>query len=459
MSRHPKGGFDAFMQWSQSKRTKPVDVEQSDLTGNFLNSGQQQYLKQQFTSPVAAVHPMQSVQQQMQRPVQKQQPVYNMQPPALQFLKPQPTHHMQPSGAQQNFPVRQQQFPAPSHASPNAAYSGIKAPSVNDSNSNYQPPSPSKLINSVLQTHSAPQTSSAVESGDWADTIPVAASKQETSRPPSTTRSSGTDQRIPVSSSKHLRRPSNGTSLTTQEAAMSKFLSVNDVINISDELSKLVGDTMSLLANVTDKDKEAEAAAEAAELKHREETKAKREEERLRMQNLITRLEHEKMPRWRHVQLGHDLKLLPPGMILKGKDLFRCVAYAVLKLYSKPLLMVRKKHLAARKIERDDLQKTLRLYLDPCSSWLAKIVKIPMISIQKDPTLNFSLAWDVFESKQHFNVRMLQLKVSKGDCIFLSIVFISFPLVMLFLLVMSYWLIIIMLHVCIRFGPSLSLIV
>ena len=203
-----------------------------------------------------------------------------------------------------------------------------------------------------------------------------------------------------------------GPSMSAQEAQMAKFLSVNDVVVIAEELSKLVSDTAALMVTVADKDKEAEAAAEAAELQRREEAKQKREEEKLRMKNLLVRLEHEKMPRWRHVALGHDLKLLPPEMILKGKDLFRCVAFAVLKLYVKPLLAVRKRHLAARSAERDDLEKTLRLYMDPCASWLAKLVKIPIISLQKDPELNFSLKWDVFESKQLFESRMLQLKVS-----------------------------------------------
>ena len=160
-------------------------------------------------------------------------------------------------------------------------------------------------------------------------------------------------------------------------------LTVNDAVLLASQLTSLIEHTTEILVATRDKDKEAEEALEREEKKRIEAIKRKRKEDKLKMKSLLKQLEHEKRPMWRHKLLGHDVKQIPEDKILKGKSLFRCIAVTILKLYCKPLLLVRAKQLARRESDRDDLAKTLQLFMDPCSTWLGKLVKTPMLSVQK----------------------------------------------------------------------------
>lgn len=200
----------------------------------------------------------------------------------------------------------------------------------------------------------------------------------------------------------------------TPSTRETKFMSVGDILGVIEQLNELIK-AADIIINTQWKknanEEEIEREKEAAR-KRQEEAKKRREEEKLRMNSLLEELAKEEvMPLWRHKLLGHNVALLPPESILKGKQLFRLVALCVLKVFVKPYLAVKKMKLARREVETEEFRKNLHFYLEPCELWIAKMIRIPMLSINQDPTLNFDPHRGVFEKQDSYDNRMLQLKV------------------------------------------------
>eukprot|EP00603_Paraphysomonas_imperforata_P011387 CAMPEP_0114453712 /NCGR_PEP_ID=MMETSP0104-20121206/2192_1 /TAXON_ID=37642 ORGANISM="Paraphysomonas imperforata, Strain PA2" /NCGR_SAMPLE_ID=MMETSP0104 /ASSEMBLY_ACC=CAM_ASM_000202 /LENGTH=849 /DNA_ID=CAMNT_0001626043 /DNA_START=129 /DNA_END=2678 /DNA_ORIENTATION=- len=147
------------------------------------------------------------------------------------------------------------------------------------------------------------------------------------------------------------------------------------------------------------------------ELRRNEERK-KRAEARIKIDSLLNNENLEfKIPRWKHIQNGNmDPK---PEQILKGKSLFRMAAYLVLYFYAKPMVRVRVMRIMGRDMLKEDLTKATLLSLDTCASWLTSAIKIPLISIMQDLTLNFSALQnkDVKLRKDNHQQANLQMKV------------------------------------------------
>ena len=69
-----------------------------------------------------------------------------------------------------------------------------------------------------------------------------------------------------------------------------------------------------------------------------------------------------------------------PDQILKGKALFRAGAYAVQFVWRMQNEIL-KKRIATREEEARDMKEMLMLYSEVTKTWLAKTVKVPMMSI------------------------------------------------------------------------------
>jgi hypothetical protein len=73
------------------------------------------------------------------------------------------------------------------------------------------------------------------------------------------------------------------------------------------------------------------------------------------------------------------------------------------------MLNIKKRNLATKSANREDLSRTINLYSEACDAWLGKLVKVPLISLDQDPSLDFTLTEMVrLLPLKH---RMLQLKV------------------------------------------------
>lgn len=100
----------------------------------------------------------------------------------------------------------------------------------------------------------------------------------------------------------------------------------------------------------------------------------------------------------------------PPETILKGKALFRVVAWGVVIMHVRPSLTIRKRKEAARDRDRNDLNKTLLMFSEANDLWIGKYVKVPISSLQHDETLNFDFK-EVGLSNSTLKSRVLQCKV------------------------------------------------
>ncbi len=115
------------------------------------------------------------------------------------------------------------------------------------------------------------------------------------------------------------------------------------------------------------------------------------------------------MPMWRHIAAGNHNP--PPELVMKGAALFRCIANIIIALVVRPRLSVRDKQASERDAEMQSLMKSLKLYIEPATSWMGKIVKIPLQTIVQDKTVDFSKAFDDNKSTYQRNTSITQLKV------------------------------------------------
>lgn len=117
---------------------------------------------------------------------------------------------------------------------------------------------------------------------------------------------------------------------------------------------------------------------------------AKRKEENIRRKEIKDKINsllqqydksNDRIPMWRHRMRGNFMPR--PEQVLKGKALFRGVALAVWVFYAKPKVAVLNRKRNKKSTEEENFSKTLLLFRDACSSWLAKLNRLPVQSIQQ----------------------------------------------------------------------------
>ena len=127
------------------------------------------------------------------------------------------------------------------------------------------------------------------------------------------------------------------------------------------------------------------------------------------LKNQISNKTQFAMPMWRHIAAGNHNP--PPELVMKGIALFKCVANIVIALVVRPRLSVRDKQVNERNTEMRNLMKTLKLYIEPSTNWMGKIVKTPLQTVVQDKTVDFSKAFDGNKSSYQRNTSVTQLKV------------------------------------------------
>ena len=127
------------------------------------------------------------------------------------------------------------------------------------------------------------------------------------------------------------------------------------------------------------------------------------------LKNQISNRKQFAMPMWRHIAAGNPNP--PPELVMKGISLFKCAANIIIAFVVRPRLSVRNKQAKIRQAETQSLMKSLKLYIDPTTNWLGKVVKIPLQTIVQDKTIDFSKAFDINKSSYQRNTSVTQLKV------------------------------------------------
>ncbi len=69
--------------------------------------------------------------------------------------------------------------------------------------------------------------------------------------------------------------------------------------------------------------------------------------------------------------------------VLKGKSLWRGLALAVFVFYAKPKIKSIEKKRQKKAADQENFSKTLLLFRDACNTWMGKINRIPIQSIQQ----------------------------------------------------------------------------
>lgn len=117
---------------------------------------------------------------------------------------------------------------------------------------------------------------------------------------------------------------------------------------------------------------------------------AKRKEENIRRKEIKDRINslllqydksNDRIPLWRHRMRGNFMPR--QEQVLKGKALFRGIALAVWVFYAKPKVQALNKKRIKRNNEEESFAKTLVLFRDACNSWMAKLNRLPIQSIQQ----------------------------------------------------------------------------
>lgn len=87
------------------------------------------------------------------------------------------------------------------------------------------------------------------------------------------------------------------------------------------------------------------------------------------------------MPLWRHRRNG--IMNPPPDKILKGKRLFRVIVKSLLGMFIRYSVVSYKVKLEMREKERQALTRALNIYSESMDDWLAKLVSMPLSSLQQ----------------------------------------------------------------------------
>lgn len=97
-----------------------------------------------------------------------------------------------------------------------------------------------------------------------------------------------------------------------------------------------------------------------------------------------------RIPLWRHHLRG---QINPdPALIMKPLTIFKCVGWAMLSLICYPQVAIKRRRLATREHQRDDLAGTLVLYQESMGQWIGKLLKPVLQSITQDTSLDFHLS-------------------------------------------------------------------
>ena len=122
---------------------------------------------------------------------------------------------------------------------------------------------------------------------------------------------------------------------------------------------------------------------------------AKRKEENIRRKEIKDKINslllqydksNDRIPMWRHRMRGNFMPR--PDQVLKGKALLRGIALAIWVFYAKPKVAVLVKKRNKKDAEEDNFAKTLLLFRDTCNSWMAKLNRLPIQSIQQVDTIH-----------------------------------------------------------------------
>lgn len=155
----------------------------------------------------------------------------------------------------------------------------------------------------------------------------------------------------------------------------SNSAALKDLSELAHHVAQCVEENSQALAPPANRPVGAEGAARDVDPSRKEATKK-------RIKALLNRMDRvEKMPLWRHLLAGR--RDPPQEAILKGLELFRVIAWAIVVVYVRPRLAIHKRKLAARDKDRKDLQQTLNLYLDETCQWIGKLVRVPIESLEQ----------------------------------------------------------------------------
>jgi hypothetical protein len=125
--------------------------------------------------------------------------------------------------------------------------------------------------------------------------------------------------------------------------------------------------------------------------------KSSKEDSRQRIQNLLKQLNDVKaqhnemddmfdlMPLWRHRLRypGIEKEDIPPHKVLSGVRLLRIIVHGIRVIHCEPLIRAKKRKLNFKPKEIHDWQRTMMVFMDACSSWIGKLVRVPIQSIEQ----------------------------------------------------------------------------
>lgn len=136
--------------------------------------------------------------------------------------------------------------------------------------------------------------------------------------------------------------------------------------------------------------------------------KGDREEAKNRIRKLMKRAEKhfQRMPRWRHKLKGVNDP--PKEALLQGKALFRVIAQAIISMFIRPQLAIRKRRTRFKAEESRDLEKDINAFSEYLSGHIGKIIKTPMSSVEQDTTLDLDIRGLRGDSLRQ---RVMQVKV------------------------------------------------
>jgi hypothetical protein len=146
--------------------------------------------------------------------------------------------------------------------------------------------------------------------------------------------------------------------------------------------------------------------------KNDQENRQRKKDARALLESMLennSKIHQFRKPLWRHKMEGN---LNPnPDELLKGKALFRVAVYMVIFAYTGPYLEWKRKKLASREKETNELNKALTVFADSCDTWVAKSIEMPLLSITRDRSLDFNPEQLLVGQEKGIATRMMQFKV------------------------------------------------
>lgn len=181
-------------------------------------------------------------------------------------------------------------------------------------------------------------------------------------------------------------------------------LGAPDLNKIVDEITKISDGAKALL-----KDPSSNLAVKDVKKKQSVDDRQKRRERALSILSQYQQNRIERFPLWRFKANG--VQNPPKDQLIGGKRLFRVIVLSMIGIFIGPSHAINKRRNMSKPKESADFERTLTLFMDACGAWIAKLIRVPLASIQKDPDLDFELV-EKSTSKNPLKTRFMQLKVS-----------------------------------------------